>query len=260
MLRSTRATAGARYVDLWYEPEPENLHVLAQFGLVHRIAGEGACSLEFWHQPPNALELFRSLGKHAFLCELAEEQKQSFPLQWLVSAGRPDTLLNDPRLFAPLEGWPPGVYSAAPTLRQHLIVLRELPVLRETLVLRLFGAGATLKQAVRELRALPENAPERGVMLPLLVRFHIELAATSATPEEQEYLMETRDLVAEFEERAVARGVEQGIERALVRLLAARFGPLDTQTLARLEGASKAELERWLDGVLTADSLASLLR
>ena len=80
--------------------------------------------------------------------------------------------------------------------------------------------------------------------------------------------METRDLFAEFEQRTldrgieqgVARGIEQGVERALTRLLTARFGPLDAQTKARLANASEAELERWLDRVLTADSLTALLR
>jgi hypothetical protein len=39
-------------------------------------------------------------------------------------------------------------------------------VARDTLLVRLLGAGSVLKQAIAELQALPADAPERRLALP----------------------------------------------------------------------------------------------
>jgi hypothetical protein len=46
------------------------------------------------------------------------------------------------------------------------VVVKELPVTRDTLLLRLLGAGSVLKHAIAELQALPAEAPERRLALP----------------------------------------------------------------------------------------------
>jgi hypothetical protein len=53
----------------------------------------------------------------------------------------------------------------------RLVVVSELAVTRDTLVMRLMGAGSVLKQAMAELMALPADAPERGVALPALLGY-----------------------------------------------------------------------------------------
>lgn len=47
----------------------------------------------------------------------------------------------------------------------------------------------------------------------------------------------------------------EGCVAALRRLLERRFGPLPDQVLTRLQTAEIAELDRWLDRVLDADSV-----
>ena len=49
----------------------------------------------------------------------------------------------------------------------RLVVVSELPVTRDTLLVRLLGAGSTLKHAIAELQALPAEAPERRLALPV---------------------------------------------------------------------------------------------
>jgi hypothetical protein len=63
------------------------------------------------------------------------------------------------------------------------------------LILRLFGAGSTLRQAIAELKALPPDALERRVMLPILVRLRFEVPADQEqqTSEDREFLMSTQD-------------------------------------------------------------------
>jgi hypothetical protein len=65
-----------------------------------------------------------------------------------------------------------------------------------------------------------------------------------------------------FERRAIARGHQEGRQRALAstlqRLLARRFGPLPESVLSRLQDATIPELERLFDKVLDAPSLQAL--
>ncbi len=63
--------------------------------------------------------------------------------------------------FAAPEAGPPGIYDAPALLWTRLVVISELPVVRNTLLLRLLGAGRVLTQAIAQLKALPADAPER---------------------------------------------------------------------------------------------------
>jgi hypothetical protein len=69
----------------------------------------------------------------------------------------------------PVASWPPGIYEGPPLLWTRLVVVNELPVARDTLLVRLLGAGAVLKQAITELKELQAEAPERTLALPILV-------------------------------------------------------------------------------------------
>ena len=76
--------------------------------------------------------------------------------------------------------------------------------------------------------------------------------------------------IGEWFEEAAQKGLERGREeglhegrlegeaRTLVRQLTRRFGELPGWVGERLAQASEAELERWLDAVLDAPSLAQV--
>jgi hypothetical protein len=91
------------------------------------------------------------------------------PTQWVISSGRPDGGIKGLWL-RPMTGWPSGFYEGPPLLWTRLVVVNELPVTRDTLLLRLLGAGSVLKQAIAELQALPAETPERMLALPVLVK------------------------------------------------------------------------------------------
>ena len=105
-----------------------------------------------------------------------------------------------------------------------IVVINELPERRDTLLLRLMGTGSTLRRAIDEVKALPEDALERRVMLPLLVRYRLSVPADPGrwTAEDKEFLMSTQDAYAVWEEktleRGAQRGVEQGIEQGIGRI------------------------------------------
>ena len=49
-------------------------------------------------------------------------------------------------------------------------------------------------------------------------------------------------------------GIEKGEAKALLRLVQAEFGPPGPAMTARVQGAESAQLERWLERILTANS------
>lgn len=60
-------------------------------------------------------------------------------------------------------------------------------------------------------------------------------------------------------QRGRQRGIEEGQRGALLRLLEHRFGALPAGVRERIAHAKRAELERWLDAVLTAPTLEAVL-
>ena len=64
-----------------------------------------------------------------------------------------------------------------------MVVIRDLPRIRDTLLLRLMGEGAVLVEALAELEQLPEDARERQVTLASLVAFRIQISHDSTDEE-----------------------------------------------------------------------------
>jgi len=135
----------------------------------------------------------------------------------------------------------------------------------ESLV-RLLGAGSTLRQAIAELQALPAEAAERRLVLPILVRFRLTVPTDPAqqTTDDQEFLMDTQDIVEVWRQEAIEEGVKQGLEQGerklLLRQLRRRFGAdVDGEIEHRVATASTELVEIWAERVLSAATLAELL-
>ena len=59
-------------------------------------------------------------------------------------------------------------------------------------------------------------------------------------------------------EQGIEQGVQQGQARLLAHLLAQRFGPLPSWVGDKLASATETELERWVEAVLSAGTLAQV--
>jgi hypothetical protein len=87
------------------------------------------------------------------------------------------------------------------------------------------------------------------------------------TSDDQEFLMNTQDIVETWRREAVQEGVKQGLEQGvererklLLRLLRRRFGAeVDGDTERRVAAASTEQIEIWAERVLSAATLAELL-
>jgi hypothetical protein len=274
--------AETRRIDLWITPRKAGAPPPEHLGLLGRITSS-AVTVEFFHNTPDGDELALCLRKHGEFRHFQSRRKAlpPVPTQWVISSGRPDKSINGLG-FRPTTGARRGIYESPPLHCTQLVVVNELPVTRDTLLMRLFGAGPVLTHAIAELQALPAEAPERRLALPVLLRLRVTVPSDPAeqTSDDQEFLMSTQDIVDGWRREAIQEGVKQGLEQGvkqgleqgvkqgleqgerklLMRLLRRRFGArLDGEIEHRIATASAEQIEVWAERVLSAATLAEIL-
>jgi len=273
--------ADTRRIDLWFMPDPARESVPGHLGVLGRIAG-GPSTLEFFHDTPSGDELAACLIKHGEFRHFLSLRRTPppVPTQWVISSGRPDGGI-DGLWLRPVAGWPPGIYEGPPLLWTRLVVVNELPVTRDTLLVRLLGAGAVLQRAIAELKELQAEAPERTLALPILLRLRLTVPSDPAkqTTDDREFLMDTQDIVETWRrealqegveqgikqgvEQGIKRGVEQGIKQALLEVYEARFGAMSEDLRALVEDiGDEPTLVAWLRlaGTRSAGEVAAAIR
>jgi hypothetical protein len=156
--------ADARHIDLWVTPREAAASPPDHLGLLGRITS-GSVTLEFFHNTPSGDELATCLIKHGEFRHFLSRQKTlpPVPVQWVISSGRPDAGIHGLG-FRPMPGGLRGIYESPPLQWTRLVVVSELPVARDTLLVRLLGGGSVLKRAIAELRALPARNRSGAVL------------------------------------------------------------------------------------------------
>jgi hypothetical protein len=252
--------ADPRRIDLWFMPDSTLAPVPDDLGLLGRITA-GPSTLEFFHNTPSGDELAGCLIKHGEFRHFLTLRKvpPPIPTQWVISSGRPESGIEGLWL-RPLNGWPSGIYEGPPLLWTRLVVVSELPVARNTLLLRLLGAGRVLKQAIAELKALQAEAPERTLALPILLRLRLEIPVDPAkqTNDDQEFLMNTQDIVETWRREAV----QEGFQQSLIEIYEARFGTMPEEIRAVIDDThDEPTLRAWLKltGTRGADEIAAAI-
>ena len=240
----------ARRIDVWFTPEaPGAEEALRPLGLLGRI-GMTACTLEAFHRTPGGMEVMDCICKqHLFRVMLARRAPRTpLPVQWVISSGRPETALVGLR-FEALTAWGAGIYEAPPLTYTRLVVVAELPATRDTLLVRLMGAGGVLDRAIAELRMLPLDAPERSLALPILLSLRLEIPAdpSERTEDDQEFVMSTQDLVEKFIQEQRREGRQEAMREDVIDVFTERFGPPPGDVTAILGRTNDlATLRGWL--------------
>jgi len=216
-------------------------------------------TLEFFHNTPSGEEFADCLTKHGQFRHYLSLRKPPppIPTQWVISSGRPKGGIEGLR-FHRLEGWPPGIYEGPPLLWTRLVVVSELPVTPDTLLLRLLGAGQVLQQAIAELKALRTEDPARSLALPLLVGLRLEIPTDPAqrTDDDQEFFMQTQDIVETWRQEAI----QEGQVKALLTVLRARGIAVPDAAQRRIQAERDlVRLERWLERASVASSVAEVI-
>jgi hypothetical protein len=151
------------WIHLYFEPEPRGKPAPGLLGAMTR----GPAILSPSHMPAGAHEandeMRKTLNLWAMLGRKAKKTgvpRRKMPDTWVIST-EPSKALQEGLGLGPKGKWPKGMYFGPPAFGIHAVVLRELPVTRKTLLLRLLGTGQVLESALAEQAALPVDAPER---------------------------------------------------------------------------------------------------
>ena len=288
--------ADAQHADVVHEPDPARQAERRKLGVLGRLVSR-PCLMELFGHTPTADEAHACVGK--FMVHLRKHRRamrkrrrvrgkwSPRPLMWVISSGRPTGLL---RGLVRRPGWPEGFYFLHDFLRIAIVVARELPRERQTLLLRLLAAGPLLPEAIEDLTALPQDAFERTAASQILLELRHALEnKPHRNPEEQEIFVSTQNLVEKLlnegkqlgrkqgrregrqegrqEGRAEGRqegrqeGQAEGRRAALRRVLSARGLPLEPAEERRIDGCAQLEtLDLWLAQALTATSAVEALR
>lgn len=150
--------------DIAFEPGPGAS--FSERGILARMAIE-PCLFEPFSSPVTEDEvracLRKLLNQRSALRRRARKHAPPSRL-WVLSGGRPRWFLETAEV-EPAAGWPHGFYRfrGAPLYELIVVLLPEIPVDRDTLILRLMGRGRVFDRAIEDLQALPARAWERQV-------------------------------------------------------------------------------------------------
>ena len=272
----------AQHADLRHEPDPSREAERARLGLLGRMASV-RCLIEIYGHAPDAAEFRACLGKHIAFWQQRERdtrknQKKKLPPKtapfvppflWIIAAGRPTAVLVGLGTRADAD-WPRGVYFSSDLFRVGIVVASELPRERSTLLVRLMAAGPLLPQAIEELSALPPDAHERVVASEILLSLrHALEKEPRQTPEEQEFIVSTQNIVEKLRDEGRNEGRKEGrnegqltqARAAVRRVLALRKLVPSRADEARIDACTDlATLERWHEQAIVAQSVADALR
>jgi len=192
-------------VDLWFIPDPGAAAERARLGLLGEMVS-APCLLEAFSQPPGPAQLYGCQEKQLALRRRLHGARSGHqpPMLWMISAGKPVNLLSRYG-FTGVPNMPAGLYHVHEALRLTVVVVSELPLLRETLALRLLGARKTRQLALEDLAKLPRSSREADLFIPMIVRlcFEIDRIDRKLTAEEA-LLMSAQQTFEEFCQQKVA--------------------------------------------------------
>jgi hypothetical protein len=258
-----------RRIDVFFAPYPGVVTDVSELGYLAEMTRQ-----------PALLEPFRSalLDKHVHECMMklfmvfADLEREhptvpvtGMPQLWILAAEVSDRLLND---FAEQPGndLMEGLYPLRKGLGTTIVAISELPVVPETLWLRLLGKGVTQEMAISDLLMMPESDPKRGLTLDLLVSWGINMEVTEQFElEERRIIMALSQVYMEWKKQTEALGEARGEERAkrsaIEGLLRARFGGVDQELAAvvpRLMSLESDEYTRLLLNLSRSELLVLL--
>jgi hypothetical protein len=242
---------------------PHRAHTTRRRDLLDRLTTR-ACAFEAFRAAPGPAEIegcVRKILNARHVLSLAKPPKP-LPSLWIRCAGNPREGFAHAGAMAK-RGFSRGVYQTPAVLHTGMVVLRQLPETPNTLILRLMGAGRTLKRALAELEGLPEDARERHVALPALLEYRLTLLEQpTRTREDEEFLMDTHDIVQRLKNEGRDEGRHEGQQEArqndLLTIYRTRFGSVPRKVRTAVERTrDDVALARWVE-IFVARSAAEI--
>jgi hypothetical protein len=260
-------------VDVWFEPSPSPPSTTLPLGILGRMTNNIAL-FEPYRNPISENDLRGCLSKVLIAQnkKLKEGRRKNIPV--------PEEQLPALWIFTPTcsarvidmagareiegEDWPKGIYFPAPLLRTGIVVIHQLPVVEETLWLRVLGRGNVQKQAVEELVELPASNPYKENLLEILANWRQNLELRdNVTNEEQEDIMNLSPAYLKQREEWKLEGKEEGRQEEaaslVLRLLTRRFGEVPQNLAQQVRELPIDDLEALGEALLDFQSLSDLV-
>jgi len=158
------------------------------------------------------------------------------------------------------EDWPRGIYFPAPLLRAGIVVIHQLPVVEETLWLRVLGRGNVQKQAVEELVELPTSNPYKENLLEILANWRQNLELRdNLTNDEQEDIMNLSPAYLKQREDWKLEGKQEEAASLVLRQLARRFGEIPQNLAQQIRELPIDDIEALGEALLDFQSLSDMV-
>jgi hypothetical protein len=236
----------AKFVDVWFVPNSAATQV-EDLGLLGRMAQHPSL-FEPYRDVPTRTKVRVSLMKLVWVQEderrkaqkeeLAEDE---LPILWILAATTSRPLLKAANVLTQ-PSWPSGVYFMGDLLKTAIVAIDQLPVIPETLLLRVLGRDETQRVAIEEVIALPIQSPQRWRILRLVAswKVRIDMGELEGFIQREEIMTITKAFVVWEEEKKNEGRQEKEIEIALNLL---RQG-LAIDAIAQATGLTIAQLQQ----------------
>lgn len=238
-VKAPRRVAGeVREIDVWFAPTA-NTEVL---GLLGQLATTPAV-FEPFRNPATPTDICNCLSKLLTLRGEVQREanrkkerlsEEGLPRLWILSPTASESILNGFGARMEPESWGEGIYFLADYLRTAIVVIHQLPRTELTLWLRLLGRGRVQEEAIDDLKKLLPTHPLRSNVLKVLTNLQANLQTSQdLEPEEQGLIMKLSPLYVEWEEEALKKGEQQGIQQEkrlmIESMLEVKFGAIDEE-------------------------------
>ncbi|MDJ0797302.1 MAG: DUF4351 domain-containing protein [Calothrix sp. MO_167.B12] len=265
-----------REIDVWFVPNPSPSDT-SELGLLAKMATT-SCLFEPFRNAPSEVEIRNCLLKlytvHGDLLRQAKREKRSLsegelPCLWILTPSCSARILNEFGAKIQESGnWVKGVYFLPKSFQGAIVAINQLPIVEDTLWLRVLGKGRTQKQAVEELVQLSSASSRWDQLLEILAswRKNIEVK-DNVSDEDRELIMNLSPAYLkqreEWRQEGLLEGRQEGLlegeKKVLLRLLRRRFGEIAPDLEQRITGLSIPQLEALVDAQLDFSSLDDLV-
>ncbi len=170
---SKEVTGEVRQIDIYFSPAAKPLTSSLNLGVLSQMLLSN-CLIEPFRNQPSLNEVRSCLLKlFSLQSELQREAKRNqesineknLPFLWILASSASDKLIDSFGFQLDPENPVTGVYISTAGLKTNLIAINQLPVIPETLWLRILGKGKTQKSAILELVDLSPENPLRNLAL-----------------------------------------------------------------------------------------------
>ncbi len=233
-------------IDVWFVPTTTSTN--SELGLLGKMAVT-SCLFEPYRNAPNEVEIRTCLLKlYSIQGDLLREAKrekrsiseQELPLLWILTPTCSERILAGFGAQTK-EKWETGVYFLPKYQKTAIVAINQLPIIEDTLWLRVMGRGKTQTEAITQVVKLSENNHkwERLVEIFASWRKNLELNS-NVSDEERELIMSLSPAYLKQREEWKQEGIEEGRQQGqkdgqrlmIESLLAVRFGNLDEELSA----------------------------